>query len=443
MIFRKKKNKKEDSAWTKFWKNKRHNYIYYFSSAVLALLIVFAINVVSISVLYNQRVAAMYANTLVFNSSTKTTLTGVPVSVMTARVSEDRSQMFILLQISDLTNIPSNINSYEIYVTDVDKHLDKIKRPPKEDIRGQYYMFGMTGYVGIYLWVEDGRFSDSYKWITIRSHDVITNNRRPHVHLMVEDVMYDQYHIFVNPMSLSARTIDFLETNERGRQINPVDVYKQAISESLESQIKDEILSSLVELEDVMLSIIEYRRRLSNDYNLVVPEMSTVIAGDHIEEIDMFDDDGNYIRTRRQFNFAGVVRGGIDLDWRNLSLRTGYYQAFYESGVFALNEFLSDLKAQPRQSRTDGVTVAATEWTFQDGTSIDTSLAGNATVVSEIAVYNGHVQKYVDIKTKIQADLFVQLLELEYATQTHMGTARVLSDSEDSEGNIRRVLFTW
>jgi uncharacterized iron-regulated protein len=91
--------KKEDSAWKRFWKNRRHNQIYYFSSAVLALVLVFSVNLIGITVLYNRSIDAAFANTTVFSPNVRTSLSGVPIQVMLCRVNEAQNQMFILLQI--------------------------------------------------------------------------------------------------------------------------------------------------------------------------------------------------------------------------------------------------------------------------------------------------------------------------------------------------------
>jgi hypothetical protein len=434
--------KKEDSAWKQFWKNRRHNQIYYFSSAVLALVLVFAINLIGITVLYNRSVDAAFAGTTVFSPNVRTSLSGVPIQVMLCRVNEEQNQMFILLQISDLTNISSNLDNYEIWVTNADRSMNH-RSTPSENLRGQFYLFGATGYAGVYLYVDGGTFSRDFKWITIRNYVPVTNNRRPHVRLVADDERYDQFHLFVNPRSESVRTIDFLENNPVGARLDSTEIYRHAISESLESEIKENIRENLRELEDVRLSIGEYRRRLSEDYNLEVPDVAPIMAGDTIETVDLVDDFGDVVEQRREFRFAAVVPGGVNLDWRDLSLRTGYFQSFHESNTYSLQEFLTNLRDAKSRPHGQSVIVQPRDWFFADGTQLDTALASMAPVVSEINIYNRFLNEYMRLKTAIQADLFVQLLELELNTITNMATARVLTDREADDGTLIPALQVW
>jgi hypothetical protein len=212
------------SKWKYFWLNKHHYQLYIFSLAVLALVIAFTINFASISVIYNKNVSESYANTTVFTPSTVTSLSGVPVQVMMFRVNQAKNQMFLLLQISDMQNISLDINNYEIYITNADKRLKHTKMP-KEHMRGQYYMFGATGFAGVYIYT-DTQFSDDYKWITVRNYKPVTVNRQPYIAYSAADARYDKYNIFVNPGAKSVQTINFLDANELGGKLNPVQIYK-------------------------------------------------------------------------------------------------------------------------------------------------------------------------------------------------------------------------
>jgi hypothetical protein len=270
--------KKEDGMLTSIWKDKRHNHIYYFSAAVLALTLAFVINLVSITIMYNQRIASNYANTTVFTPNVVTSLSGAQSSVMLYRMNTQKNQIFILMHMADMTGISLDLSMYEILVTDANKDM-KRKGKPKENIKGQLYMFGMTGYIGIYLYTEEGQFSNEYKWITVRNYNPATSNRTPRVQFMAEDAQFDQFHIFVNPGSEAVRTIDFLENHQKGTDLDAVAIYKHTISESLESEIKDEISSSLSELAEVRMSIGEYRRRLAEDYGMEVPDVAAVSLG--------------------------------------------------------------------------------------------------------------------------------------------------------------------
>ena len=143
-VLAKKKDDGQPGKFKQFWRDKRHHQIYFFSCSVLALVLAFSINLASISIMYNQKVAAKYANTTLFTPNTVTSLSGTPIQVMMCRVSRDKDQMFILLKMGDMTNIGMDISNYELWVTNADKNMKRSSKPA-ENLKGQYYMFGATG----------------------------------------------------------------------------------------------------------------------------------------------------------------------------------------------------------------------------------------------------------------------------------------------------------
>jgi hypothetical protein len=432
------------SWWHDIWLNKRHYQIYFFGIATVLLLLAFAANFASISLVYNKGVSARYAATSLFTPSVGTSLSGTPIQVMSYRVNSAKNQMFILAQYADMKDVSLNIKNYELFITNANKKMKREDRP-EENLRGQYYMFGSTGFVGIYIYT-DTKFSEDYKWITVRDWNPVTTNRSPYVKYTGDDAKYDQYHIFVNPNATGVQTIDFLENHSLDQPIDTTDIYMQLIAESQELEIKNNIPVKFSELAEIYSHIGEYYNRLSNTYGLNMPAFPSTIEGDKPVTVEDKDAAGNVIGSHKAYSFASTVRGGIALDWANLSLRTGYYQSFYESNVLTLKEFIAGKQAElTDKTMTDAsVITAPNQWTFSaTGDVLDTRDPEMAPIVAEITTYNGYLTAYLAAKTEIQTKLYISLLQLEYTTNTYMSSAQILTDSTSENGTFLPALDVW
>jgi hypothetical protein len=427
------------NLWHDIWVNKRHYQIYIFGLAVLGLVFAFVANFASISIVYNKKIKEMYANAAVFTPNAVMSLSGVTAQVMSFRVNTAKNQMFLLVKLNNTQDISFNIRDYQMYVTNVDKDMKRTGKP-KESIRGQYYMFGATGYVGIYIYTNS-KFSDDYKWITIRNFNPVTTNRQPYVSYLADDYKYDQYHIFINPSGKTVNSIDFLENHQLTEAINTTEVYKQIIAENQERDIKANIATSYSTLENTLSHINEYRRRLEREYKLIVPGLPSMIDGDRVDLI--VNENGT---TRKEFVFASTVKGGIDLDWMNLSLRIGYYQSYYESNLYSLKEFLANRKEELEEKTTvsESVVVQPNDWVYDDGRSkIDMINPDMQGLINEINTYNNYLTSYLAEKTTLQTKLYISLLELEQTTNTYMSSAQILTDITEDDGSYRPALQTW
>lgn len=396
------------------WQNKRHFKMQIFGVAVLALLLVFFLNFMTIIVSHSKQVNEYMKSNVKFTSSYQMSLSGVRGSVNDIYIDKSKTQCFVLLNMGDVSNLTMNASNYQVMITDT--NTDGVREDvPDEKISGQIYVFGSTGLMGIYL-KSDVPFENNMKQLTLRSYTKFTSGTKPYFRKSASDAEYDQCHIYFNPGGTNAQTIEFLETHVDGTDFNPTDVYRQVKTVTKETEYRTTILETYQELETKMNQIVEYRTRLSENYKILVPDLPMWLTGDYFKNIQVKDDEGNILGSYKRFMPATITPGGTDFDWFNGSILKGYFALVPDAQGMSIRDYIYSLQSDKASRKIDETKI--TEWLYADGTAVllkadSTTTTYEQTVMSDIKLYEKAVSDYITLKSKYQSEYLPNLLLLE------------------------------
>jgi len=163
----------------------------------------------------------MYTTKVAFSHSA---VAGDVVSVMS---STDKKKSFILLHMADMTLLPADANDYTVFVTGASSKQKKQKL--KSGVSGTLYVFGTTGYYGIYL-MNNEPFPNQILDIIVRNNEDVSGLENG-----VADVTgvgaggsfkkFDQMQLYVNPGADGGQIAKFLDAPE----LDMSKMYKEAI----------------------------------------------------------------------------------------------------------------------------------------------------------------------------------------------------------------------
>ena len=126
---------------------------------------------------------------------------------------QNRTKAFVLLKFKDITQVSANANDYQMFLGV--KKVSGNKSGWSYKPAGSIYVFGTTGYVGIYLTNEAG-FESQVLELTLRGNSEIV----PVTAKVVEETgqesfaKYDQARFNINPGATSVQTLDALDGDE-------------------------------------------------------------------------------------------------------------------------------------------------------------------------------------------------------------------------------------
>lgn len=409
------------------WRNRRHFKMQIFGAMVLFTVLVFVINLITINVNYKNKLSAYMQSNVQYTNSFQMSLSGVKGTVDKIYIDSTRTQCFLLMSLRSTGSLTTTAGNYQMFLTNVDNN-GASTGTPDENIRGEIYMFGSTGIVGLYL-KSDVPFENSLKELVFRSYAKFTSNTLPYYRKSATDAQYDQCHIYFNPGGSNAKSIDFLEKHVDGTQFDLTEIYRQVNSVSKEITIRNNILQCYKDMNTAMSRIGEYHKRLTNDYNVSVPDLPKYIANDYFDMVSIFNSAGEQVGTYEKFYPATIVPGGTDYDWYMGSILKGYYKLVPNTKKKTELEYINSL-ADDKFSRTKP-DVKIKEWFFQDGTEVQ--LEGNLTpygqeVANNIQLYQDQLTSYLELKTKYQTKYLPELLELEYNSANTIVSYTVRND---------------
>lgn len=316
-------------------------------------------------------------------------------------VNDSRTQCFILLHWDDMTSVVTDAADYEVYLT------GRSPNGRKEALQcapfGNFYVFGTTGYMGLFLVDMDGFPSQIINCI-VRCNRMV--NGMPDSVPEYSDASfstYDQIQFFVNPGGALASTASFLT---EGR-MSVYDIYEATAAAGQEAQIRASLNDTLKSMQASLDAINEYTYRVKQD-DIVVPTTPIQIRGDSITQ----DEAGNY-----HLNTDYVVQGAYTFDWQNGSIQQGYLEdVLEEAGYRRADRYIIDQQAKAKNNTMD---VSALRWVYNDGTVFSTT-TGSGAVMSSVAQTQKDIQNltqawatYYNLKVSYQTAQLEQLLRLE------------------------------
>lgn len=410
-----------------FWKNKQHYDLHIFVVMVVAVFLVFILDIVTIGIKYHNNNKNMFANTVLYSNSFTTTLSETTGSIQQCFVSSDDRQVFLFIKFDDMSKIATNAQTYQMRCTNIDDKFQSVGTP-NEGIEGRIYMFGSTGYMGIYLYTTEKPFASALKQIQVANGNVIQRSRRKDDSTDISN--YDRFPIYINPAGNNAQTISFLEDHTIGDEFDMRTIYERFVTSYEESAIRTELDDKIAAMNDSMGIAVEYNSRLKN-YGLNVPPVNEYVTGDQFISTPVYktnadgtictDENGNQVLdyTYTKFEANSIIPGGVDFEWHDHSLKDandGYINLLkVEMAGRSVEEYIADLNTVEGNGQMRDTETLAAEWTYTNGTVLDKMATDQLTqtVMADINAYVNEINNYLSAKSAYQYDLLPRLLLLE------------------------------
>ena len=352
--------------------------------------------------------------------------TGTTGSVRGVYSNEAHTKVFILLQMSDMTSIPTDANDYRLAIggSTTSGAYAQLKSNPS----GLLYVFGSTGYFGIYLEDVNG-FPSQLMQFYLEALVNITGEQSG-------NNQYNRALIYCNPGGSYATHADFLERNDW----QVFDMVEEIMTRSQERALRITLREDLFEMAKLQLLSEEYMKRLA-EYDVIVPSVPVEIndtiyalANDKsvtepLHYISSYG--GGWVDSTGTKGFRNdavtfyldseyVVPAGFDFKWQDGRILTGYLANL--TGSTSLSRwaaYLSERAADPTQ-KTFNKSMDSIEWKFTDGTlvnRIDPNAEGNTqrdkTISDLINRLLQNWEDYYELKQKYEVNDLGALLRLE------------------------------
>lgn len=373
-------------------------------------------------VLSGMQDTSALATTASYTTSFDMSKTGATADVERVYASDDRTKAFCLLHFDDVAAISTNAQNWSVYLTDAD--VAGNPSPMAGLPAGSVYVFGNTGYIGIYLVNVDG-FAQQVLEATLRSQTEIVSGDGEVPEDKVDDASfakYDQGVFLFNPGAEGAEPLPCLNTDEVP---TPQVLYAQSVAAYSEADIRTELDSTLSEMRTELAACDEYEGRLAQE-GLVVPERPEAMAGDVVD----VDASG-----RPSLVSDVTLSGGWSYDWRNGSILTGYLDALKATyGMEGVSdaEFLTFV--QTGDDATASISSSDYDWIFTNGSRLADLASGTKTTqrYGDLTRLTGDVTRawsdYLSSKEHYEVDLLGDLLELEAQVRTEGASTTVNAD---------------
>lgn len=346
-------------------------------------------------------------------SSSRTATTG---SVSQIYCSDDRTKCFVLLKFDDVKNISLNAENYRVFVTGTDlaQRNQQLLSAPS----GGIYIFGSTGYMGIYL-VESRGFPEQILDVIVRmsSELSVVDDEALDEAVFTDGSFkkYDQFRIYFNPGASAYTTIPCLNEG----QVDIFNLYADSVTAASEMQLREDLDASLESMRAQQKLIGEYAERLERD-SIVVPDAPEAIRGDEIIE----NEDGTL-----SFKPANIIATGFDFDWRSGSIREGYLDAL--CGNLSYPQYFTQKAAETDVVR---FSVSGLKWYDHDGndmSGITDELGTSVTIQNDITNMTKAWSDYYELKQKYQCEQLKSLLLLEVDSRDVEANATLNNNPDD------------
>ena len=320
------------------------------------------------------------------------------VQVVDIFSNQAQTKCFVLLKFPDMTKVVTDASQYRIFLTGT--NMSAVQEAPLCNPTATIYMFGVTGYMGIYL-VDMAGFQSQILDMVLRCN--ILTGAMPSEIPVYEDASFakfDQGRMYFNPGASGFTTVDFLDNPS----MSVGDIYDSVVVKTQESAIRERLTTDLDELRSLRSQIDEYARRVS-DSGIIVPVEPLQIRGDTIETLE----DG-----RLELKTDYILQGGYDFDWYNGTVKSGYLDGVVGFGTTAARY----ISAQRKLVGSDKLDFGSIRWLRADGTDFysasDTIKSQSYTQIdANIKSLQQMWQSYYDMKKQYQISDLEALLLLE------------------------------
>lgn len=391
-----------------------------FSLLFCVMVVGILVTTVSCFVAHVQTQNTTLGEQAIYSTEFETSKTGVSGKVIDVYSSEDKAKTLLLLKFDDTKVVSTNADNYQMFLTgaSVEQNKQTLDGIPS----GSIYMFGNTGYMGVYLVNKDG-FGPQILDLVVRCNSELQTNASEDVDEEVEDksfVDYDQFRVYFNPGASKAKHLDCLD-GSKAPSIK--DFYNEAVITPQEDEIHAQLETQVNNMRVSLNQIHEYEERLETE-GITVPAEPSVIAGDKV----ITNDDGLYT-----YKPATVLPGGYDLDWQHKSVTDGFIKGLIEKTdspnmtvdqYFAMMTREANADASGNQLDTNDI-----EWQLNDGTLISSLSGGKSSRYTKYMEMCNDLtnawRTYYNQKVDYQREMLGSLLDLEVSKDSILTSSSV------------------
>lgn len=402
-----------------------HHKIEWFGVSLFSLLLAMTLVSTSIMIKHHSDSKERLGSQSMYTQSFTTSISGISGTVSGIYSNSTNTRVFLLLKIADISNMPADANSYQMFLTG--SSLSQKGTHMNINPSGAIYMFGSTGYMGIYL-TESRGFDPQILSLVVRSNEQlqIDDNALATSQTLPDSSFskYDQFQIYFNP---GASGIEYNEVLDE-QELKVSDLYEALITRPDEDALRKQLDSDVKTMRTDIDRINEYTNRLMTTDRVQVPAMPSAIAGDTYT-IDPNDESKIYM------NMASVVPSGVDFNWRDGSIKTGYLDNIV--GGMSYKDYFATLDAES----TGSIDVSNMTWLTTSGEVISLDSSTGVVTTKDTAIINDITglqqawRTYYSDKTAYQVTDLRKLLSLELDVKE--------SDSVFTINNSENVLTNW
>lgn len=327
---------------------------------------------------------AIYTTEGIFS---RTNEVGKVVGVYT---NEEKTRGMVLIKFDSGVNISSSASDYKVFTTA--SNLKQGKENLSSKPEGFIYVFGTSGYIGLYFVNNSGFESQIFK-STIRMEKefkTVDENSIKGKELSGESyAKYDQADFYYNLGASQATKLKTLENANFSVQ----DFYVEALGTKVNNDKVAQINERLNRMSKLMLQIREMKSRLEtisvDNTKLVVPDLPNDIKSDN------FSGSGENILYSTDY----VYPGGLNYNIKDVDLKLGYFKTINNSTInpenLSLSRFLVKLKND--QANSDIVGKFEPKWTMSDGSKLDDFVKNIGVDNAAVSSMNDNIQTYVTL----------------------------------------------
>lgn len=336
-------------------------------------------------------------NNVIYTNEFTMSLSQNKAQVVDIFSNQAQTKCFILLRFPDMSKVVTDASQYRIFLTGSD--MSARQNTPLCNPTATIYMFGVTGYMGIYL-VDMAGFQSQILDLVLRCN--ILTGAMPSELPTYEDASFakfDQGRMYFNPGAAGFTTVDFLDNPK----MSVGDIYDSVVVRQQETEIREKLDTDLDMMRSLLSQIEEFKRRVS-DSGIIVPVEPLQIRGDTISDVN----------GELSLNTDYVLQGGYSFDWRSGTVKAGYLDAIAGAGTTGSRYIAS----QRRLVGSDRLDTTGLRWLRSDGTDFysetDTVKSASYTQIdTNIKNLLSAWQQYYDMKKQYQISDLESLLLLE------------------------------
>lgn len=371
----------------------------------------------------------MLASRAIYTTEVNFSRTNEAAKVVGIFTNSDKTRGMVLIKFGDGLNISSNASDYKVFTTAT--NLQRRKEDLVSKPAGSFYVFGTSGYIGLYF-VDNGGFKSQIFKSTIRMEKEFksVDDKDLEKKKLADDTYskYDQADFYYNLGATKATVLTTLDNAEFSIQ----DFYVEAVGSKLNDDLRAKLTENLNNMSKTMLQIREMKSRLEaisvDGVGLVVPDLPKEIAS------DSFSGSGNDILYSTDY----VYPGGLNFNWRDIDHKKGYFKSINNKSLnpddLTLIKFLVKLREQQASGGVN--TKFDHQWVMTDGskftdfsTNIGLDNSGVASMNSNVEQYKTLLNSYMASKYDYQTKDLRDLLSLDVTFDN--ATTNVDSVSKD------------